>query len=83
MPGRKDREHGGGKEAKAASDNVEPLRPSRPCPICGKPSVRKYHPFCSKHCADIDLHRWLSGSYAIPVVEEDGSIPDGDGNGDE
>jgi len=48
-----------------------------------EPSVRKYHPFCSKHCADIDLHRWLSGSYAIPVVEEDGSIPDGDGNGDE
>lgn len=42
------------------------LRPTRPCPICDKPSVQAYHPFCSARCADIDLNRWLSGAYAIP-----------------
>jgi hypothetical protein len=46
-------------------------RKIRPCPICGKPSEELFRPFCSKRCADIDLHRWLNGSYAIPVVEED------------
>lgn len=51
------------------SDNVVPLRPSRPCPICGKKSTPGFHPFCSKHCADVDLNRWLKGSYAIPAVE--------------
>ncbi|MBB4305026.1 hypothetical protein GGD81_004092 [Rhodobium orientis] len=53
------------------ADNVEPLRPTRPCPICKKPSQRKFYPFCSKRCADVDLNRWLTGAYAIPVVEED------------
>jgi endogenous inhibitor of DNA gyrase (YacG/DUF329 family) len=48
---------------------VTPLRPPRPCPICGEPSVRMYYPFSSKRCADIDLNRWLSGTYAIPAVE--------------
>ncbi len=36
------------------------------CPICGKPSVPEYRPFCSKRCADVDLARWLRGSYVIP-----------------
>jgi endogenous inhibitor of DNA gyrase (YacG/DUF329 family) len=58
-------------------DKVVPLRPTRPCPICGKDSVRAYYPFCSKRCADLDLNRWLSGAYAIPAVEED--EPGGDG----
>ena len=62
----------------AGADNVEPLRPPRPCPECGRPSRREFHPFCSRRCADIDLHRWLSGAYAIPVVEEDGSPPEGE-----
>ena len=47
------------------------LRPKRPCPICKKPSVQKYHPFCSSRCAQIDLNRWFGGNYAIPVVEDD------------
>jgi len=38
----------------------------RRCPICGKPTVETYRPFCSKHCADIDLGRWLDGRYAVP-----------------
>lgn len=48
------------------------------CPICGKPAQAEAAPFCSRRCADVDLHRWLSGSYAIPVVEaedEDGDNP--------
>jgi uncharacterized protein len=36
------------------------------CPICAKPTEPKFKPFCSKRCADIDLSRWLKGSYAIP-----------------
>ena len=44
---------------------------SRTCPECAKPSEHNYRPFCSKRCADLDLGRWLNGSYAIPVVEED------------
>lgn len=56
------------------SDNVEPLRPTRPCPNCGADSDRKFFPFCSRRCADVDLNRWLAGSYAIPVVEEDGGM---------
>ncbi|SDL63454.1 DNA gyrase inhibitor YacG [Aliiruegeria lutimaris] len=39
------------------------------CPICGKQGQEQYRPFCSKRCADIDLGRWLKGSYAIPTEE--------------
>jgi endogenous inhibitor of DNA gyrase (YacG/DUF329 family) len=46
------------------------LRPKRPCPLCGKPSHQKYHPFCSARCADVDLNRWLVGNYAVPAEEE-------------
>ncbi len=44
---------------------------TRPCPLCGRPRDERWRPFCSKRCADIDLGRWLSGSYAIPAVEAD------------
>jgi uncharacterized protein len=49
-----------------------------PCVICGvQPQSEKYHPFCSKRCADIDLHRWLGGVYAIPgkAEEEEDEMP--------
>ncbi|MFC4725315.1 DNA gyrase inhibitor YacG [Glycocaulis abyssi] len=36
------------------------------CPICGKPVVHEFRPFCSKRCADLDLQKWLSNSYAVP-----------------
>ena len=39
------------------------------CPICSKDSVAKYRPFCSKRCADLDLAKWLGGSYAIPSTD--------------
>lgn len=39
------------------------------CPICQKPTQKMYAPFCSKRCADIDLHRWFNGSYTVPGEE--------------
>ena len=44
-----------------------PIKGSK-CPVCKKDSVRRYKPFCSKHCADVDLGHWLTESY---VVESD------------
>jgi endogenous inhibitor of DNA gyrase (YacG/DUF329 family) len=53
--------------------------PDKACPICGKPVADEFRPFCSRRCADVDLNRWLSGVYAIPVKEdedEDGDKPE-------
>ena len=54
--------------------------PRKACPICRKPSVKPFTPFCSKRCADIDLGRWLKGVYSIPVSEaedtEEGEMSD-------
>ncbi|WP_342076344.1 DNA gyrase inhibitor YacG [Yoonia sp. SS1-5] len=46
------------------------------CPICDKPTDPTYRPFCSRRCADIDLGKWLSGSYAIPTnsAEDDDDL---------
>jgi len=46
---------------------------ARGCPVCGRPTEAKLKPFCSKHCADVDLARWLDGRYAIPGRETDQS----------
>jgi endogenous inhibitor of DNA gyrase (YacG/DUF329 family) len=43
----------------------------RACPICGKPASQAARPFCSPRCADIDLHRWLSGAYSVPAAPAD------------
>lgn len=48
------------------------------CPICSKPTVPEYRPFCSKRCADVDLQRWFTGGYAIPAVENDEAAADDD-----
>jgi len=54
----------------------------RKCPICGRNTVEEFKPFCSKRCADVDLNRWLTGSYVIPARDDepasDEVIPDGD-----
>lgn len=39
------------------------------CPMCERDTAPKYRPFCSKRCADLDLGKWLSGSYAIPSTD--------------
>jgi endogenous inhibitor of DNA gyrase (YacG/DUF329 family) len=50
------------------------------CPICARPAEPQYRPFCSRRCADIDLAKWLNGSYTIPAPvtaeDEDDSIED-------
>jgi uncharacterized protein len=53
-------------EAPPANDNSAI---ARKCPICSQPTQLRYKPFCSKRCADVDLNRWLTGKYAIPVEE--------------
>jgi endogenous inhibitor of DNA gyrase (YacG/DUF329 family) len=53
--------------------------PARPCPICGKPAAFADRPFCSKRCADVDLHRWLGGVYAILAAHEPDAETDGGG----
>ncbi len=35
------------------------------CPTCRKPAVPEHRPFCSRRCADIDLARWLGGTFVI------------------
>jgi uncharacterized protein len=54
-------------------------RPASPCPVCGRPADVVLRPFCSKRCADVDLHRWLSGSYRIPVEDEADDAENQDG----
>ena len=49
----------------------DPPRTSRSCPICSKPALEQFRPFCSKRCADVDLNRWLSGVYAVPGKDDD------------
>jgi uncharacterized protein len=53
-------------DAPPANDNAAT---GRTCPICKQPTQLRYKPFCSKRCADVDLNRWLTGKYAIPVEE--------------
>ncbi len=53
------------------SAKVVTMRPTKPCPICEKPSAQAFHPFCSGRCADIDLNRWLTGAYVIPVSDDE------------
>jgi uncharacterized protein len=49
----------------------------RVCALCGKPQDARFRPFCSKRCADIDLGKWLKGTYVIPGDEQ----PDPEGKG--
>ena len=56
--------------------------PSRArCPTCKTPVATAAderpadYPFCSERCRLVDLHKWLTGVYSIPVAnvpEEDG-----------
>lgn len=57
-----------------AEGKVTPLRKTQPCPECGRASVREHYPFCSDRCRAVDLNRWLAGSYAIPVSDEDANL---------
>jgi endogenous inhibitor of DNA gyrase (YacG/DUF329 family) len=52
------------------------------CPICRRRlpeagEARRFRPFCSRRCADVDLHRWLTGSYRVETDEAPGDGEDG------
>jgi hypothetical protein len=51
------------------------------CPICNRPTVADYRPFCSKRCADRDLGHWLSETYRVETDEgpELDETPDDEG----
>ena len=53
-------------DSKPPAKSLGSRKNERPCPICGKPRRERYDPFCSRRCADVDLNRWLKGSYVIP-----------------
>jgi len=42
------------------------------CVVCGKPQATALRPFCSRRCADVDLHHWLAGAYALPALDDGG-----------
>lgn len=46
-----------------------------PCPICRRPAVTDFAPFCSQRCADVDLGRWINERYAIPVEDDEDESP--------
>jgi endogenous inhibitor of DNA gyrase (YacG/DUF329 family) len=48
------------------------------CPLCGRPRVQAYRPFCSARCRDVDLARWFGETYAVPAVEPGYEGDDGD-----
>lgn len=64
---------------KEGADNAVGSGRQRPCPICSKLSVKSSYPFCSERCRNIDLNRWLNGTYAIPAEEEDFPSRDDEG----
>lgn len=37
----------------------------RKCVMCKHVAVERFTPFCSKRCADLDLGKWLNGSYIV------------------
>jgi endogenous inhibitor of DNA gyrase (YacG/DUF329 family) len=52
-------------------DQAKKPAPLKTCPICGKPTAHATRPFCSKRCRDVDLNRWLSGTYVIPGRDDE------------
>lgn len=52
------------------------------CPICkaevdthSSQAPNSPYPFCSERCKLVDLGRWLSGKYQIPVSEDEDDKP--------
>ena len=48
-----------------------PSKAGPKCAICGKPVVPEFRPFCSTRCKQVDLNRWLTESYRVPVQSAD------------
>ncbi|HKV41131.1 MAG TPA: DNA gyrase inhibitor YacG [Blastocatellia bacterium] len=44
------------------------------CPICGRPTQwndNAYRPFCGERCRTLDLGKWASEEYHVPVAVAD------------
>ncbi len=50
------------------------------CPVCGKPTVERFKPFCSARCKQVDLHRWFGEVYVVPGADGPAN-EDGEGDG--
>ncbi len=48
------------------------------CPLCDKPVVAEFKPFCSRGCKDRDLLNWLGEAYAMPETPADADGLDSD-----
>lgn len=49
------------------------------CPVCQKPTAPDFIPFCSTHCKNVDLLKWLNEDYKIPTQieeEEEANLPE-------
>ena len=64
-------------------DDVPLAGQGRPCPICGKPAIQKFQPFCSERCSLVDLGRWLGDGYRIPTAESPKDASDAPSQGAE
>ncbi len=54
----------------ATPERAKPRRRKKArCPICRLPEIARFSPVCSRRCADVDLGRWLDGTYMIPDDE--------------
>ena len=51
------------------------------CPICGRPVLPKFRPFCSRRCTDVDLSRWMKGNYRVPGSTLYGNSPEDEDDG--
>ena len=46
------------------------------CPICKKPGVQAFRPFCSRGCRDRDLINWVDEGYKMPAAPEEDEQPE-------
>mgnify|MGYP003626030066 CR=1 FL=1 len=57
------------------TDNIKAIMAT--CPACQEETnvntTNPHRPFCSERCKLIDLGNWASGTYAIPVSEQNQS----------
>jgi len=65
------------KIADLAALRAQKRRAKRKCPVCRRPASEASRPFCSEQCRRIDLDRWRTEAYRIPVAEndEEDSVP--------
>ncbi len=58
-------------EEKKAAAKVEPLRKTHPARNAASHPTANTTRFARNRCREVDLSRWLSGSYAIPVADDE------------